>query len=252
MRKIVALGGGQIGRPGQPIETTKIDREIIRLTGKKRPNLLFIPTASTDSESYYEVVKKHFIKRLGCKTDVLYLIKKKARREEIRGKMLGSDIIYVGGGNTLKMMKIWRKHGVDTLLKKAHKKGIVLSGISAGAMCWFRWGNSDSRRFNNPKADSIRVSGLGMINALLCPHYDHEKRRKPSLKKMMRKTPGVAIALDNCCAFEVVGDKYRVISSKPRANAYRVYWKGGIFHQETIGKEQQFRPLSKLLSCQKP
>jgi len=66
--KIVAIGGGEIGRPGFPVETTKIDKEIIALTGKKNPRLLFIPTASSDSESYYEVVKKHFGKRLGCST----------------------------------------------------------------------------------------------------------------------------------------------------------------------------------------
>ena len=73
MKKIVAIGGGKIGQPGYPVETTKIDKEIIRLTGKKNPRLLFIPTASSDSESYFKVVKKHFGKRLGCKTDVLYL-----------------------------------------------------------------------------------------------------------------------------------------------------------------------------------
>ena len=76
--QIVAVGGGEIGRPGYLVETTKIDKEIIALTGKKSPRLLFIPTASSDSESYYEVVKKHFGKRLDCKTDVLYLIKEKS------------------------------------------------------------------------------------------------------------------------------------------------------------------------------
>jgi dipeptidase E len=71
MKKIVAIGGGEIGKPGYPVETTKIDKEILRLTGKKSPRLLFIPTASDDSELYFETVKKHFGKRLGCTTDVL-------------------------------------------------------------------------------------------------------------------------------------------------------------------------------------
>ena len=71
MKKIVAIGGGKIGQPGYPVETTKIDKEIIRLTGEKNPRLLFIPTASSDSEPYFKVVKKHFGKKLGCKTDVL-------------------------------------------------------------------------------------------------------------------------------------------------------------------------------------
>ena len=187
MKTIIAIGGGEIGRPGYPIETTKIDKEIIKSTGKKNPKLLFIPTASCDSESYYKTVKKHFGQRLGCKTDALYLISKKLNKKEIEEKIFQSDIIYVGGGNTLKMMKIWRKTGVDKILKEAYKKGIILSGISAGSICWFKWGNSDSKKFNNSEANLIRVSGLNLINALHCPHYDIEKDRKSGLKNMMKK-----------------------------------------------------------------
>jgi len=175
MQKIVAIGGGEIGRPGFPIETTSIDKEIISLSGKEKPKLLFIPTASSDSESYFEVVKKHFGKRLGCAVDVLYLLKNKHPKGEIEKKILNSDIIYVGGGNTLKMMKTWRKLGVDTILLKAYKKGIVLSGVSAGAICWFSFGNSDSLLFSKRNAPMIKVRGLGFINLLFCPHYDVEK-----------------------------------------------------------------------------
>jgi dipeptidase E len=145
------------------------------------------------------------------------------------------------------MMKIWKKCEVDKILREAYQKGIVLSGVSAGSICWFRWGNSDSRRFANPNADLIKVSGLGLINALHCPHYDFEKDRKPDLKKMMKKTSGVAIAIDNCCAIEVIDDKYRIISSKVSANAYRVYWKANKYRQEKIKKEKEFRSLKELL-----
>jgi dipeptidase E len=95
--KIVAIGGGEIGRPGYRMETISIDKEIIKLSGKKNPKLLFIPTASSDSESYYEVIKKYFGKKLGCKNDVLYLLKNKISKEEIREKIFGTDIVYVGG-----------------------------------------------------------------------------------------------------------------------------------------------------------
>ena len=247
MKKIIALGGGEIGRPGYPIETTQIDKEIIRLTGKKSPKLLFVPTASSDSESYYEVVKKYFGKKLGCKTDVLYLIKEKPSQKEIKEKILNSDIVYVGGGDTLKMMKIWKKNGVDKFLKQVYEKGIVLSGLSAGSICWFKFGNSDSRKFTDPNADLIKVSGLGLINALHCPHYDFDKNRKPDLKKMMKKTSGVAIAIDNCCAIEVIDDKYRIINSKPSANAYKVYWKGSKYHEEVIKQDKEFKLLKDLL-----
>jgi len=247
MKKIIALGGGEIGRPGYPIETTEIDKEIIRLSGKENPKLLFIPTASDDSESYYEAVKKHFGGRLGTNTDVLYLIRERPAQQEIERKILGSDIIYVGGGDTSKMMRIWQQSGVDKILNQAYEKGKVLSGISAGAICWFRWGNSDSRILTNPDADLTRVTGLGLVNALFCPHYDFEKDRKPKLKKMMQKVPGVAIAVDNCCAIEILDDKYRIISSKSSANAYRVYWSRGRFFEEIVKKEKEFEPLVSLL-----
>src|SRR5271157_4554404 len=118
MGTIVAIGGGEIGRPKkeggfEPIETTTIDKEIIRLTGKTHPRLLLIPTATDDSPEYFEVVSKHFGKKLGCRCDVLYLSNSKQTKQEIRARILGSDIIYVGAGNTLNMLMVWRKLGVD-------------------------------------------------------------------------------------------------------------------------------------------
>ena len=135
MKKIVAVGGGEIGRPGYSIETAKIDKEIIKLSGKKRPKFLFIPTASLDADDYVKVVNNYFGNKLGCVIDVLYLVNKKISRREIENKILNSDIIYVGGGNTFKMLKLWRKLGVDKVLAAAYKKGIVHSGVSAGAIC---------------------------------------------------------------------------------------------------------------------
>ena len=153
----------------------------------------------------------------------------------------------MGGGDTLKMMTIWRKIGVNKILLKAAKRGIVLAGISAGSICWFKNGNSDSRKFKNKNAKLIKVSGLNLINVLNCPHYDVELERKSILKQMMKKTPGVAIALDNCCAMKIVGNKYQIISSKSSAQAYRVYWHKGKYVEETIKKEKNLRLLEPLL-----
>ncbi|MFA6601568.1 MAG: peptidase E [Candidatus Paceibacterota bacterium] len=245
--KIIAIGGGEIGRPGFPVETTKIDKEIIRLTGKSKPRLLFIPTASSDSEGYARVVEKHFGTILGCKVDTLFLLKQKLSIKEIEDKIFDANMIYVGGGNTLKMMNIWRKYGVDKILVKAGEKGVVLSGVSAGAICWFRSGSSDSRRFANPKADLIKVNGINLVPTLFCPHYDFEKDRKPDLKRLMKKTSGVAIAIDNCCAIEIIDSTYRIISSKKTANAYRVYWKKGKYFEEVIEKTTALLLLEGLL-----
>ena len=248
MGKIVAIGGGEIGRPGYPVETKEIDEEIIRLSGKSSPRLLFIPTATSDSTTYYDSVKNHFGTRLGCKTDVLYLLANKPLKKEIEDKNFSSDIIYVGGGNTLKMMKSWRKCGVDVILEEAYRKDIVLSGLSAGAICWFRYGSSDSIKFANPDAGLIKVRGLDFINALCCPHYHTEEDRRPHFKELMSKAPGVGLALDNCSAIEIVGDRYRIITSSSSANAYKVYYRRGQFHEEIIAQMREFSSLESLLS----
>jgi len=248
MRKIIAIGGGSIGWGGSKTEVLSISREIIRLSGKKRPRLLFLPTASLDEKPYIRAVRDHFGRKLGCSVDVLTLLERPPALAQLRKKILGSDILYVGGGNTLRMMNLWRKLGVPRILAEALRQGKVLCGTSAGAICWFRSGNSDSRRFRNPKADLIKVSGLCFIDALACPHYDAEKDRKPQLKNMMRKTSGIAIAMDNCAALEILGEKFRVIASKPKAKVYRVCWSGGKYHERGLIRDGRWRALSALLT----
>ena len=249
MRKIIAIGGGEIGYANVKNETLGIDKEIVKLSGKTNPKLLFIPTASGDASGYVESVQKYFGKKLGCKIDSLELISKKYTKKELEDKILKTDIVYVGGGNTLKMMKVWRKFGVDVLLEKAMKKGIVLSGLSAGSICWFRYGNSDSGRFGkNKEASMMRVKGLDMIPALHCPHYDIEKGREESLKEMMKKNKGVALAIDNCCAIEIIGNEYKILRTKKTANLYKVYWKNGRYFKELVPAKKNLQPLNELLS----
>ena len=139
MGRIVAIGGGEI-RDG---ETLNIDKFIVSLSGKEKPSLLFIPTASHDVEGYIETVKKVY-GELGCDVKILCLTKENIEEDDIRDIILKSDIIYVGGGNTEYMMKIWEKYSVDKYLKEAYKKNIVLSGLSAGSLCWFKAGFDDS------------------------------------------------------------------------------------------------------------
>ncbi len=245
--KIVAIGGGEIGRPGCHIETEEIDREIIRLSGKKNPQALFLPTASGDSQGYWETFQKYYGQKLGCKTDVLYLIHGNSSSEEIRRKILSSDIVYVGGGNTLKMLKIWRKLGIDRILEEAGRKGTILSGLSAGAICWFRYGNSDSLKFGpNKTAELIKIRGTGFLPSMACPHYDVEKSRRPSLRRMIREKGGMSIALENCSALEIVDDQYRVLTSSKNARVYKVYRRNGRVVEEELARDGLFRPLEEL------
>jgi dipeptidase E len=246
MRKIVAIGGGEIGRQGYQIETLKIDEEIIKLSGKKTPLVLFIPTASKDSEMYVTVFKEHFGGRLKCQTDVLYL-NGNSKITEITNKILSADIIYVGGGNTLRMMTLWRKLGVDKVLKRAWEKGIVLSGLSAGGICWFDFGHSDSRKFTSKKVswDFIKVKGLGFYPFVFCPHYHFEKREK-DFETMIKRDRVIGLAFDNKTALEIVDDRFRILKSNPSAKAYKIFYE----NEEVQLKEltnQDFQPLTSLM-----
>lgn len=248
-RKIVAIGGGAIYK----LETLSIDTEIVHLAGKRKPRVLFIPTATVDNVEYWEAFRRVYGKRLGCLTDVLFLYRENPLANEIRKKILTADIIYVGGGNTLKMMNRWRRMGVDKLLRRAYQKGIVLSGLSAGAICWFKYGTSDWRKFYDPDDDTlIRVAGLGLVNLIISPHHIREPHRKPSLINIMKRTPGMGIALDDFCALEIVDDRYRIITSRRRAKAFRVYHKDGKVFYEPIEKTRDFKALGDLLTLPLP
>ncbi len=246
--KIVAIGGGRIGRFSPTVRTTAIDRELVRISGKRSPRLLFLPTASAGCDQYCAAIYKQFNKRLGCKVDIMLLVNTDPEPASIRDRMARADIIYVGEGNTLRMMKTWRRYGVDRALRAAMKRGAVLSGASAGSIAWFSWGNSDSLKSEGNPTKLTRVRGLGFVDALLCPHYDAEKHRRPSLKAMMKGKKGVAIALDECCALVVHDDAYRVLASVKGRKAYRVYWKGGEFVEEQLIPSRKFRPLAALLA----
>ncbi|OGS27053.1 MAG: hypothetical protein A2297_10305 [Elusimicrobia bacterium RIFOXYB2_FULL_48_7] len=242
--KLVAIGGCHIEVDS---EALAIHREIVRLTGKKRPKLLFVTTASSTPEEYFTLVPECFGWKLGCKIDFL-LFPKWVTKEMIRKQILGADMIYVSGGNSLKMLKIWKRHGVDKLMKQAYQKGIVISGVSAGALCWFNYANSDSMKFYNRKNKMIKLHGLNLIKAFFCPHYSSQKERASSLKIMMKNMPIVAIACDDSCAIEIINDKYRIICAKKSANAYKVFWKNGEYHRELILKRKSFAPLGPLLA----
>jgi dipeptidase E len=125
------------------------------------------------------------------------------------------------------MMRVWRRLGVDTLLRAAYDKGIVLCGISAGSICWFDSGHSDSMSFYDPKHWSyINVRGLGLIKGVHCPHYNSRTRgvpRRRDFRDMIRKTGGVGIAIENNCAIAFFNrTSYQVLTSKGYAAAYRV------------------------------
>ena len=245
--RIVAIGGGENGRPGTAYETGPFDREILSLTGKRDPAFLFIGLANPHADSYFETMRAIYRDRLGL-TRLEHLTEADLRDPAVLADKLGrADILYVGGGNTLRLMTLLRRAGAVPLLDAARDRGAVLCGVSAGAICWCRYGNSDSRKFTSGSDQLIKVSGLGYLPVLLCPHYDAEPLRQTDLPRMMRRVHRIpAIALDNGAALEAVDGRWRILTSLPGATARRCFWRTGNFQMEELPQDGGWRRLEEL------
>ena len=248
MGKIIAIGGGEL----KDLDTLPIDEEIVRLTGKKRPSALFIPTASKDADGYCETFKQVYGEKLGCKVDFLKVFDdyNTPSQKDIKNKIMSSDLIYVGGGDTSMMLERWKSLGIDEFLKQAYKKGIVLSGLSAGAICWFLYGSSDSQKTEAEPEKLVRINCLGLVNATLSPHHIREQHRDFGLAKIMKTTDGVGIALDDNCAIEIIDGTYRFIRSKENTYAKRIYYKNGKVHSEKLEASDDYRLIDSLFKVQ--
>lgn len=214
---IIAIGGGEL----KDQETLLLDQFIVKQTQKAQPRALFIPTASGDAPAYIEAFDQIYGLLLGCDTRALCL--SGAPTQEAIADLIGwADLIYVGGGDTRTMMSQWRAHGVDTLLIQAEASGKVLCGLSAGAMCWFDTGFSDSNRFDTHGDWTFtRVGGLGLVPGMLCPHLDSEQRTLPLLQNVLAH-PVQTLALTDCAAAVICDGQLSILEGSDRAAAYRI------------------------------
>ena len=246
MGSIVAIGGGDVST----LVTQPIDVEIIKLSGSSNPNALFIPTASSDSVENWQGFDRAYRESYGCASDVLYLLGEAPSPESIAQKIDWADIIYVGGGNTLKMMRRWRRLGVDDQLRSAHTRGAVLCGVSAGAICWFDRGHSDSMSFYSPDDwNYIAVTGMGLLSGLACPHYNGETAgvpRRRDFHEMLRRKGGNGLAIDNDCAVAFTSDGYRVIAASPESGAYSLYVRRGEVVERVLPVTPDYLPMQSL------
>jgi dipeptidase E len=227
MRKqghIVALGGGGFSmEPDNPL----LDDYVLSLSRRRPARICFIPTASADSPMYIARFYRAFAGR-SIPTDLTIfdppsLPRHPARSSDLKAFVESQDIFYVGGGNTANLLAIWRTHGLDLLLKRAWSRGAVLSGISAGMLCWFSGGLTDSFGGLQELND-----GLGLLRGSACPHYDGEPGRRGAYHRMIvgGATPGYAA--DDGAALHFVGTKLKeVVASRPSARAYRVELRRG-------------------------
>ena len=174
-KNIVAIGGGGFGRS---LGNLKIEKYIVSLVTKKVPKVCFIPTASGDNDSYKLNFYRAFSK-LNCETSHIDFF---SRTEELEEKILSQDIVYVGGGNTKSMLAVWRDWNLHLILKKAYENGIIMSGVSAGAICWFEKGITDSY------AKNLQILNcLGFLKGIACPHFDEEHEREPYVTDLIKR-----------------------------------------------------------------
>ena len=150
--------------------------------------------------------------------------------------MLAQDAISVGGGTTANMLAIWRVHGFDRILREAWESGVVLFGASAGMICWFEAGVTDSF---GPGLDGMR-DGLGLLAGSACPHYDGEALRRPRYRELVDGGFPEGIAADDGVGLHYVGTELReVVTCRPGATAYRVTRDG----EERLAARDSARPL---------
>ncbi|MBP2018272.1 peptidase E [Symbiobacterium terraclitae] len=225
MRQIVAMGGGGFSmEPENPL----LDRYVLGLTGKDRPKVCFLPTASGDAEGYIINFYRAMV-RLNAEPTHLSLLHPTER--DMAGLLLAQDVIYVGGGNTKNMLALWRAWGLDEILRTAWERGVVLAGLSAGSICWFEQGVTDS-----VPGELSALPALGFLKGSHCPHYDGEPERRPAYHRL--RAAGLlsdGIAADDGVGLHYVGDELaKVVSSRPGARAYRVYAEGGAVREEPI------------------
>jgi dipeptidase E len=166
-RRILALGGGGF-TAAEP--SSALDGLVLRLTGKRVPRICFLPTASGDQREQVIRFQERFA-AWPCARSVLSLFHLADAHIEPRAHLLSQDAIYVGGGSMRNLLAIWREHGIDETLRDAWEAGIVLAGVSAGAMCWFEGGVSRSGGHPEP------VPGLGLLPGSLSVHSDSDPER---------------------------------------------------------------------------
>jgi len=222
--QIIAMGGG--GFAMEP-ENPALDLYILKQAKAKTPAVGFLSTATGDSDRYLVMYYSAF-NHYDCRPTHLSLF---GRTPDLRGYLLSQDVIYVGGGNTKSMLALWKDWGLPELLREAWQSGVLLAGVSAGAICWFEQGVTDSF------AGDLRVLNcLGFLEGSCCPHYDGEADRRPALHKFLQHgeiLPGYA--LDDGAALHFHNREiHRIVSSRPQTNAYRLRAEDGVVIEETL------------------
>ena len=212
MKQIIAIGGGGFGRNPQQY---LIEQYILDQAKSDRPNILFIPTATGELDSYIVNFYKVFSK-LQCSPNHLSFFK---RTPDLQKLIAEQDVIFVGGGNTKSMLAVWREWQLDEYLSEAYNNGVVMSGVSAGAICWFQQGITDSW-----ESELKVMPCLEFVDGVCCPHYDEEPERRPTTKKLLTNNIyQEVIGIEGGCALHIQnGNIFKSVRFSKNKNSYRV------------------------------
>ena len=216
MRQVIAIGGGGFGRSQ---ESNLIEQYILDQTSKKKPKICFIPTATGDLDSYIVNFYSVFTK-LKCEPSHISFFKITI---DLQAHIQKQDAIFVGGGNTKSMLAVWRDWGLDLILKDAYDRGVVMSGVSAGAICWFEGGLTDSWA-----SDLKMMQCMNFIPGNCAPHYDEEPERRPATKKFLEnKSIDFMYGIEGGAALHFIDEMPNsTIRFKKNKNAYKVTFDG--------------------------
>jgi peptidase E len=210
-RKIVAIGGGWF--------CEGLARFLVEVTGRERPRMLYIGTAMAE---HPEGALRTYDRFAGL-ADISRLELFPWPPDDLQSLILESDLVFVGGGNTANMLALWRVHGVDELLREALDRGVLLSGSSAGGICWFDRGVTDSF---GPELGGMEC--LGFLQGSFCPHWNDEELRRPRYHELLRNGFPDGYAADAGVALRFVdGELREVVACDDGSKAYRVEVRGG-------------------------
>lgn len=231
-KRIICIGGGEL----KSKETLKIDGYIADIAkkraGDRRAYGLFIPTASHDSMPYFNSFRKTYTSVYDIKADVALTVYGEMSIDRIREKFMKADFIYVGGGDTVFMLEHWKKTGLLSLIEEAYERGVLLCGLSAGAICWFENMYTDSEIAGQSEKYSI-FSGLNWIKGTISPHYNV---RLLDFNEKIKYNNIAAVGLGDCSAIEIInGQIIRSISCGGKA--YYLRYENGALIKSVIEPE---------------
>ena len=229
-KQIIAIGGGGFGRnPGEGV----IEKYILDQANKKSPNICFIPTATGDNEAYKVNYYATFSK-LECKPTHLDFFK---RTPDLKSLIQAQDVIFVGGGNTKSMLAVWKDWQLNEILREAYEAGVIMCGVSAGAICWFDRGVTDSW------SKELKIMDcLGFVTGVCCPHYDEEPERKPFVSKSLSSNDmDSCYSVDGGCALHMIdGEPLKSIVFKKKKNAFLVTMDNSVLNEKAYTKTEIF------------